>query len=296
MNRNQEANNVVWAVKSPPLISSKDNIWPEEDWFRDWEVKAFGSESSNPNQKLGLYFEKTLHNWIEQEPKLTLLARNLVVRSSARTLGEFDLIVRNENFIEHWEIAVKFFLGIGDRKNIGHWIGPNPRDTLERKLDSLENRQIRLGNNPVAKRILEQKNIEIDSRRIIFKGRLFHPYKMFKMSRFEHPKDINLSHEKGWWLLWEELDSHKELKNSSFKLLEKREWLAQLKNIDTEEMISFDKLKDRCASIFTSHVAIIDGEKNELSRGFIVSKDWETQASSICPEIAADAAYDKDPG
>ena len=296
MNRNQEANNVVWAVKSPPLISSKDNIWPEEDWFRDWEVKAFGSESSNPNQKLGLYFEKTLHNWIEQEPKLTLLARNLVVRSSARTLGEFDLIVRNENFIEHWEIAVKFFLGIGDRKNIGHWIGPNPRDTLERKLDSLENRQIRLGNNPEAKRILEQKDIEIDNRRIIFKGRLFHPYKMFKMSRFEYPKDINLSHEKGWWLLWEELDSHKELKNSSFKLLEKREWLAQLKNIDTEEMISFDKLKDRCASIFTSHVAIINGEKNELSRGFIVSKDWETQASSICPEIAADAAYDKDPG
>ena len=106
------------------------------------------------------------------------------MRSSARTLGEFDLIVRNENFIEHWEIAVKFFLGIGDRKNIGHWIGPNPRDTLERKLDSLENRQIRLGDNPDAKRILEQKDIKIDSRRIIFKGRLFHPYKMFKTSRF----------------------------------------------------------------------------------------------------------------
>ena len=296
MNRNQEENNIVWAVKSPPLVSSKDNIWPEVDWFRDWDVKAFRSESSNPNQKLGLYFEKTLHDWIEQEPKLALLARNLVVRSNARTLGEFDLIVRNENLIEHWEIAVKFFLGIGNRKKIGHWIGPNPRDTLERKLDSLENRQIRLGDNPDAKRILEQKDIKIDSRRIIFKGRLFHPYKMFKMSRFEFPKDINLSHEKGWWLSWEKLDSHPELKNSSFKLLEKREWLAQLKNIDTEEMISFDELKDRCASIFTSHVAIINGEGDELSRGFVVSKDWEAQASSICPEIAADAAYDKGPG
>ena len=296
MNRNQEANNIVWAVKSPPLISSKDNIWPEANWFRDWEVKAFGSESLNPNQKLGLYFENTLHEWIEKEPKLTLLAHNLVVTSKRRTLGEFDLIVRNENSIEHWEIAVKFFLGIRNRKNIGHWIGPNPRDTLERKLDSLENRQIRLGDNPDARRILEQEDIKIDSRRIIFKGRLFHPYKMFKTSRFEFPEDINRSHEKGWWLRWEELDSHKELKNSSFKLLDKREWLAQLKTIDTEEIISFDELKDRCASMFTSHVAIINGERNELSRGFVVSKDWEAQASSICPEIAADAAYDRDPG
>ena len=296
MNRNQEANNIVWAVKSPPLISSKDNIWPEANWFRDWEVKAFGSESLNPNQKLGLYFENTLHEWIEKEPKLTLLAHNLIVTSKRRTLGEFDLIVRNENSIEHWEIAVKFFLGIRNRKNIGHWIGPNPRDTLERKLDSLENRQIRLGDNPDARRILEQEDIKIDSRRIIFKGRLFHPYKMFKTSRFEFPEDINRSHEKGWWLRWEELDSHKELKNSSFKLLDKREWLAQLKTIDTEEIISFDELKDSCASIFTSHVAIINGERNELSRGFVVSKDWEAQASSICPEIAADAAYDRDPG
>ena len=119
---------------------------------------------------------------------------------------------------------------------------------------------------------------------------------MFKMSHFEFPKDINRSHEKGWWLSWEELDSHKELKNSSFKLLEKREWLAQLKNIDTEEMISFDELKDRCAGIFTSHVVIANGERNEVSRGFVVSKNWEAQASSICPEIAADAAYDKGPG
>ena len=296
MNRNQEANNIVWAVKSPPLISSKDKIWPEADWFRDWEVKAFRSESLNPNQKLGLYFEKTLHEWIEKEPKLVLLAHNLVVSSKRRTLGEFDLIVRNENSVEHWEIAVKFFLGIRNRKNIGHWIGPNPRDTLERKLDSLENRQIRLGDNPHAKRILEQKDIKIDSRRIIFKGRLFYPYKMFKMSRFEFPKDINLSHEKGWWLRWEELDSQKELKNSSFKLLEKREWLAQLKNIDTEEIISFDELKERCASNFTSHVAIIVGARTELSRGFVVCKDWEEQASSICPEIAADAAYSRDLG
>ncbi len=296
MNKNRDADNILWAVKSPPLISSRKNIWPQAEWFSSWEVNASGTESLKRNQKLGLYFEKALHVWIAQEPKLALIAHNLIVRSKTNTLGEFDLIVRNENWTEHWEIAVKFFLGICNRKNVGHWIGPNPRDTLARKLDSLQNRQIRLGKNPDAKRILQQRGIEIDRRRIIFKGRLFHPYKVFKMSRFEVPEDINPLHQKGWWLRWEELGHHEELRNSYFKLLEKEEWLAPFKFTDTEELISFDELKNRCSHAFTEHTAIINKDGAELSRGFVVSEDWEAQASSICPEIAADAAYSRDLG
>ncbi|MBT08766.1 MAG: hypothetical protein CMQ27_05470 [Gammaproteobacteria bacterium] len=296
MKRDREEDNILWAVKSPPLIFSRENIWPEAEWFRSWEVTVTGTESLKPNRKLGIYFENALQEWIAQEPRLALLANNLVVRSKTHTLGEFDLIVRNENWTEHWEIAVKFFLGICDRKNINHWIGPNPQDTLARKLDSLQNRQIRLGDNPEAKRTLQQRGIEIDKRRIIFKGRLFHPYKVFKMSQFEVPKDINLLHEKGWWLRWEELDYHEELKNLSFKLLKKEEWLAPLQFIDKEDLISFDELKNGCADTFTRHAAIIKKDGAELSRGFVVSEDWEAQASTICPEIAADAAYSKDLG
>ena len=296
MNKNRDVDNILWAVKSPPLISSRKNIWPQAEWFSSWEVNAAGTESLKGNQKLGLYFEKALHEWIAQEPKLALIAHNLIVRSKTNTLGEFDLIVRNENWIEHWEIAVKFFLGICNRKNVDHWIGPNPRDTLARKLDSLQNRQIRLGENPDAKRILRQRGIEIDRRRIIFKGRLFHPYKVFKMSRFEVPEDINPLHQKGWWLRWEELDHHEELKNSYFKLLKKEELLCPFKFTDTEELISFDELKNRCSHAFTEHTAIINKDGAELSRGFVVSEDWEAQAASICPEIAADAAYSRDLG
>ena len=110
------------------------------------------------------------------------------------------------------------------------------------------------------------------------------------------PKDINLLHEKGWWLRWEELDYHEELKNLSFKLLKKEEWLAPLQFIDKEDLISFDELKNGCADTFTRHAAIIKKDGTELSRGFVVSEDWEAQASTICPEIAADAAYSKDLG
>ena len=95
--------------KKPPLIFSRENIWPEAEWFSSWEVTVRGTESLKPNRKLGLYFENALQEWIAQEPKLALLANNLVVRSKTNTLGEFDLIVRNENWTEHWEIAVKFF-------------------------------------------------------------------------------------------------------------------------------------------------------------------------------------------
>ncbi len=116
------------------------------------------------------------------------------------------------------------------------------------------------------------------------------------MSQFEVPKDINLLHEKGWWLRWEELDYHEELKNLSFKLLKKEEWLAPLQFIDKEDLISFDELKNGCADTFTRHAAIIKKDGAELSRGFVVSEDWEAQASTICPEIAADAAYSKDLG
>ena len=179
--------------------------------------------------------------------EISALANNLIVRSKTNTLGEFDLIVRNENWTEHWEIAVKFFWESAIEKCWSlDW--SQSADTLARKLDSLQNRQIRLGKNPDAKRILQQRGIEIDRRRIIFKGRLFHPYKVFKMSRFEVPEDINPLHQKGWWLRWEELGHHEELRNSYFKLLEKEEWLAPFKFTDTEELISFDELKNRCST------------------------------------------------
>ena len=112
MKRDREEDNILWAVKSPPLILSRESIWPEAEWFRSWEVTVTGTESLKPNRKLGIYFENALQKWIAQEPRLALLANNLVVRSKTHTLGEFDLIVRNENWTEHWEIAVKFFLGI----------------------------------------------------------------------------------------------------------------------------------------------------------------------------------------
>ena len=132
-----------------------DQRWPSESWFRRWMLTPI----TTPNlteYKLGLRFEAIMAHWIDREPSLTLLAKNQAVHDGVRTIGEFDLIVENDGTVEHWELAVKFYLGTGDVSDLDNWHGPDPSDTLARKINRMTSHQLRLSRHPAGLKLLEQ--------------------------------------------------------------------------------------------------------------------------------------------
>ena len=68
--------------------------WPSESWFKTWNLASITTPELI-EYKLGLRFEAIVSHWIDLEPSLNLLAKNLVVHDGNRTIGEFDLIVEN---------------------------------------------------------------------------------------------------------------------------------------------------------------------------------------------------------
>ena len=73
-------------------------------------------------------------------------------------------------------MAVKFYLGVGDTREMSNWHGPNLRDRLDIKVDHLSHKQSMIGDNPRVMQWLQQQRIIIDQCAVILKGRLYYPW------------------------------------------------------------------------------------------------------------------------
>ena len=139
----------------------------------------------SPN-RLGFHFEGLLSFWLEdgfacnRHPYETL-ANNVQLYNGKQTTGELDLILYNhqEKLTEHWELAIKFFMGSYPfaPKN---WVGINSNDNLERKMTHMQTKQFRTV-------WVDTKNhgqVKIDKRYGVIKGRFFLP---MTTSDFNYP-------------------------------------------------------------------------------------------------------------
>ena len=270
---------LAWCLSSAPLISPRDEQWREPDWFNRVSLPGEFAPPESDSYKLGIRFEDIICSWIEATSELELLARNLPVHDGDRTLGEFDVIVRHEDKIEHWELAVKFYLGLGDHLQMEDWYGPDPRDTLKSKISRMKEHQLKLSEQPAAQTLLREKGWEISQTRAFVKGRLFHPYNAYRHRELDYPIDVNENHEKGWWLTDTGFELQEDLKDGIFTILEKPFWLAPMTRdleyvvMSHAEILRYLSQKNQHGG-GTLHVARLDGDLNELSRGFIVLNRW----------------------
>jgi hypothetical protein len=182
---------LAWACFSPPLLLSSQlpgadkpvgNCQLRLTPAREGRLRELDAEpgpllahlQSSGHSRLGLYFEALWHFFLETDPDTELLAHNLPVRAGGRTLGEFDIIYLCMHSGRHFhlELAVKFYLGL---PHSDIWLGPGQRDRLDRKIDHLTGRQIRLGENPQARAQLRGLGVETLHRQIEVKGYLFQP-------------------------------------------------------------------------------------------------------------------------
>jgi hypothetical protein len=266
-----------WCIQSPPLMQFEDDQrWPHEPWFQGWKLASITTPKLT-EYKLGLRFEAIVAHWIDLEPSLNLLAKNLVVHDGKRTIGEFDLIVDNNGTVEHWELAVKFYLGIGDVSNLANWHGPDPSDTLARKINRMASHQLRLSQHPAGQKLLQLNGWDVRRARSLVKGRLFHPYQSFRLQQFLMPPNVNPGHEKGWWLTDTDFALAPELKSARFVILERSNWLAPLLSVANTQIMDHHQTVSFLSGIETKGtipLAQLTANGEEQSRGFVAFPQW----------------------
>ena len=149
------------------------------------ELTRYLLKRPSPN-RLGFHFEGLLSFWLEDGYARELhpyetLANNVQLFNGKQTVGELDLILynHNEQLIEHWELAIKFFMGAPPFAP-EHWVGINSNDNLERKMTYMQTKQFRA----VWVDTKSRGRVRIDKRYGVIKGRFFLPV---NMNNFDKP-------------------------------------------------------------------------------------------------------------
>lgn len=288
---------LYWMLSSPSLLRVEEPTYRTFDdaWFLNQTEKFkphFAKLRSNPaplvehlshlkTYRLGAYFEQLIRYWLNHNERYECVEQNLIIRENKQTLGEFDFIVfdhEKQQFC-HWEIALKFYLGVGNINCLRHWHGPNKKDRLDIKFQHLCDKQIQLSMLPAAKSYLNKKGIVIKERVIWIKGRLFYP--VYKTTQdFAVPKDsdksISESHLKGGWI--NKTAFLNELQNSepneiTFSLLSKKDWLTN-KTSDQWSPSDFHPLVSSIENPAQIEIFNPKLEHSYPKRFFVVPDNW----------------------
>lgn len=280
--RHQVVRDLAWSVFSPslltlhaPHLTETDDDWlpsahlspaaflsqldhdPAEllDWLGEW-----------PKFRIGRYYEALVCFWLTHSDFIRVLDSNLPVRHGNSTLGEFDLLLADGRTGEtiHLEVAVKFYLGVGEYTKQTGWWGPGKRDCLDSKVRHLLEKQSRLSENIYARDTLAQEDIVVSQRRCLIKGRLFYPQEPVDVS---FPDWANPGHLKGFWLPQSEFN----FSSQHWYLLEKHEWLGPTieSQRDPARLQYYPEASNRPHCI-----AVLDSGENERCRAFLVADDW----------------------
>ena len=233
------------------------------------------------SRRLGRVAECLIAFWLERSTRFELLARNLAVRESGRTLGEFDLVFidRREGVAVHWEMAVKFYLR---RRARADFLGPEGRDTLARKARRIFGHQIGLAGTPAGHAALAAVCDSKVISRAFVKGWLFHP-------EDEEPEgvEVNPNHPRGWWGTLEEFRLSGGRAGGRYRIVERADWIGGPLEADSGDTFDGGEIMSlvgaRLASggraLMVAQLAPQGGRWRECGRCFVVPDLWGADAA-----------------
>lgn len=293
--RTPEVRDLAWVILSPPLLYIPNGriYWPPSSWFlknylscQEWLRHL--DRSPEPllerlgeltDRRLGKYFEALMRFWLENNQRYKLIAHNVQVGEKEKTLGELDFIVQDQHLDKffHWEVAVKFYLGYGETKQLRNWHGPNRKDRFDKKMDRLITHQTALGETAAGRIFLKEQNITLSRSWVILKGQLFYPFQ--NGNKGESAPPLHVAPEvptKGWWMT--ESQFHYCFQESPLVWFElnKRNWLSGIMDTERKKGESAYKLLKRWKSqhrkIPIRIAGFLYGEEKE--QGFLVPENW----------------------
>jgi hypothetical protein len=234
-----------------------------------------GSLEQGPsNRRLGHRFETCVSAWFRHHPEWDIKAANHVVQLGKRTAGEIDLLVERSGEVLHLELAVKFYLSTSGSAQWNTWVGVDPVDRLDIKLDKFKT-QVALSAQPEVASHLEQFGWEVGQRSVWMKGWFFEHFK--RMAAPVLPKDAAPDCNVGWWchaLDWPEIWSAA----GDWVAIAPKHWLrvrhntADVVGLKSAHELPTDLLKNRACM-----VAMVEREGDvcrETVRGIVVHDRW----------------------
>lgn len=204
------------------LLCDPTNLSPVQWWTYDLPQNITPPPTPSPHHFVfGKKMEWYFRHEISHSLRFGLLVENLQVQYKGITLGELDFILhdREMDFLIHVEMAFKFYLYDPSLSpEIACWVGPNRRDTLEKKLHKLQNRQFPLMHQPETKKVLKAFQLpELPIKQeLYFKAQLFLPLDFDQPLPLVSPAAVS-----GFWI---PLDRFGDFANDEFHIPEKRNW------------------------------------------------------------------------
>lgn len=290
---------LAWTLLSPPLLGRtarpqrhplQASRWRSQpgllaDWLRRQDRDA-GALSAwlahNPVRRLGLYYERLWQFALHAAPDVEVVAANLPIRQNGQTLGELDLLLRDESGVHHLELAVKFYLGSSaqDGGDAAQWLGPGGHDRLDLKLGHLGQHQLPLSSRREARGALNE--LRLDEVRAAFwlAGYLFYPWPVGCAA----PRGASPAHLRGGWLRrrdWPAFAADRP--DAVWQPLHRLAWLAPAR-IDERDHWPIDTFRQWLEALPPQARAQLlvrlergdDGDWREAERVFLVSDRWPT--------------------
>lgn len=295
--RHPAVRDLAWTLLSPPLLERVDgerprhplraSAWaasPErlERWLHDLDRQPQALLDQLPaahGNRLGRYYEQLWQFALDAAPDIRLLAANLAIREHGHTLGELDLLVEDDEGLQHIELAVKFYLGPSriDGRQAAHWLGPGRLDRLDLKLERLLQHQLRLTHLPAAREPLQRLSPRSAIASLWLGGYLFYPWPQGCAA----PTGSDHRHLRGLWLRRSDWPAWQASHPGCWQPLPRMSWLAPARcpADDCWSSASFttwlaELPADAAPRMLVQLAADGHGAWQEVARVFLVDDHW----------------------
>lgn len=300
---------LAWVIGSPGLVDAThppyakhvmDDAWCAEQinnsavWFaaldkNPGELHQF--IAARPTRRLGHYFETLIVFWLNHQPDTEVIAANLQVRNGNRTVGEYDLLIRTAHQVNHWEVAVKFYLSTQTPPAQHTFLGPGGQDRLDLKLARIFQHQLRLSETPSGIAALPD-GVTLNKTQTFIKGYLFYPanysanYPANSGAPANRPTEfsgVSALHLSGWWSRQGETPLPQHAIHNGWIILPRLRWLSPARLAADADIKTHSEMCQTLAEHFKiSDEALLlvelqrDQENiwHEVTRGFVVHEGW----------------------
>lgn len=285
---------LAWTLLSPGLLGQgalplrhplSASRWQHEpqllvDWLlqQEHDSAALRQHLAQGSSRLGRYYERLWQFALYAAPDIEVLVANLPVRQGGHTLGELDLLLRDDEGCHHLELAIKLYLGPADQagEDAEHWLGPASEDRLGLKLAHLRNHQLPLSSSPAGQATLASLGHYAPKAAGWLGGYLFYPWH----SGCASPGASASDHLRGRWLRhrdWHRLEHD----SSHWQPLPRQAWLAPAR-IEEQQLWPTERLSQwreqldewAPAQLLVRLQQREDGDWHERERVFLVNDHW----------------------
>jgi uncharacterized protein len=238
----QEVRDLAWLCHSQPFLNplgenlnlfSLPQTPPLDDWFKQLNrqpAALIEHIRQRASHRLGHYAECLLAFFLEHAPGYKLLSTQVQIHDGGKTLGEIDFIYEGpgQGLPTHLELAIKYYLCVGDPNDMGAYIGPRCVDRLEHKYRHLMRHQTQLLSHKSARSFVQHVAPLGYRRELLFTGVLFYP---LHAPWSCHPA-VNPQHRRGYWCRLQDLQSVA-WDMVIWAILTKRDWIAPVHRLSS---------------------------------------------------------------